>query len=432
MKYFLALFVMLSLGRVAVDCNTEDPMKVCVMVEPSPFTYVSGYANRFKALCKQLKAMHNDSIDVITVEAVHRNPPKIWNDIPIHYTRGFRLPHYPTMSLSFDWTFKALRVVRKIRPHILHVSTPGLMIFHAIIISRLFNVPLIASYHTHLPIYVHSYLPWPLNCVAEFLLWILIRNTHALVDLTVVTSPQIKTDFDKHRVPRTRIWTKGVDCEVFHPRYNNVNMRKRMMPDGNLQEDFLILYVGRLGAEKRLKDLKGILERLPDTHLCFVGTGPQEKELWDYFSGTKTVFLGELHDEELSQAFASADVFCMPSDSETLGFVVIESMASGVPVVAARAGGIPSIIDDGETGYLVPVGDTEEYVRRLTRLHDMKVRSEMGRKAREATLEWSWTSSVGKLRNNDYREAQKNFHKRIEQRIFQLLRLKRSGNPCEK
>jgi sulfoquinovosyltransferase len=96
--------------------------------------------------------------------------------------------------------------------------------------------------------------------------------------------------------------------------------------------DSFLLHVARLAHEKRLVDLKAILERMPNLRLCIVGHGPQKVELQEYFKGTKTVFLGHLSGMELSEAFASADVFVMPSDSETLGFVFMESMAPGVPV----------------------------------------------------------------------------------------------------
>lgn len=86
----------------------------------------------------------------------------------------------------------------------------------------------------------------------------------------------------------------------------------------------------------------------PKARLALVGKGPDSDALKEHFSGTKTVLTGVMSGEALSQAFASADVFVMPSDSETLGFVVLESMASGVPVVGANAGGIPDLIEDGK------------------------------------------------------------------------------------
>lgn len=93
--------------------------------------------------------------------------------------------------------------------------------------------------------------------------------------------------------------------------------------------------------------------RIPRARLALVGTGPDAEALKDYFAGTKTVLTGIMTGDALSQAFASADVFVMPSDSETLGFVVLESMASGVPVVGAKAGGIPDLIADGQVSFFI-------------------------------------------------------------------------------
>ena len=92
--------------------------------------------------------------------------------------------------------------------------------------------------------------------------------------------------------------------------------------------------------------------------------------LKEHFAGTPTVFTGLVTGDDLSRCFAAADVFVMPSDSETLGFVVLEAMASGVPVVGCNAGGIPSIIDDGETGYLFEAGDMEQAAGHVTGLLD--------------------------------------------------------------
>jgi sulfoquinovosyltransferase len=165
--------------------------------------------------------------------------------------------------------------------------------------------------------------------IAEYLTWIIIRLVHSMTDLTIVTSSPIQTEFRQHGV-KAQVWQKGIDTQRFHPRYASPRMRK-VMTDGH-EDDLLLLYVGRLANEKRLKDIKAMLERLPNARLCLVGHGPQEEELKEYFKGTKTVFTGHLSGTQLSEAFASADVFVMPSDSETLGFVVMESMASGVPV----------------------------------------------------------------------------------------------------
>jgi sulfoquinovosyltransferase len=199
------------------------------------------------------------------------------------------------------------------------------------------------------------------------------------------------------------------------------------MTDGH-PDDFLVVYVGRLGIEKRLSDLRAVLDRMPtSTRLCFVGQGPQGEQLKREFAGTRTVFLGQKTGDELSQAFASADVFCLPSDSETLGFVVLESMASGVPVIGVRAGGLLDLIADGVDGYLIEAGDTDAFVEKLRQLKDdPELRRRLGKCAREETEKWSWQSSMSKLRDEQYEQAKTNFHQRFEQRIWRMLTRKKT------
>jgi sulfoquinovosyltransferase len=256
------------------------------------------------------------------------------------------------------------------------------------------------------------------------LTWILIRHFHSLVDATVVTSPQIQQEFVEHGVPKCFLWEKGIDTDRFHPKYYSQDMRYRMT-NGH-PDDFLIVYVGRLGKEKRLNELRDILEGMPfNARLCIVGHGPYEKELKKHFEGNdRTVFTGLLRGDELSSAFASADAFCMPSDSETLGFVVLESMASEVPVVGCNAGGIPYTIRPVEnTGsFLVETGDIPGYIEKLTLLQkDRSLRKKMGQKARQEMLKWSWDDSMSALREQIYRVAIDNKRKRFENRVWRKV-----------
>jgi sulfoquinovosyltransferase len=264
------------------------------------------------------------------------------------------------------------------------------------------------SYHTHLPSYGKNYLGFIPG--VERICWELLRWAHARADLTLVTSPQMKQELSDNGIPRVEVWRKGIDTERFHPSFKAEDMRMKMS-DGN-PNDFLMVYVGRLGAEKRLKDIKGMLEKMPNARLCIVGKGPQEEELKEHFQGTNTVFTGQLSGDELSNAFASADAFVMPSDSETLGFVVLESMASGVPVVGAKAGGIPDLINDHKTGFLVKPGDTDGFVARLKQLQDKKFRANMDKEARAEAERWGWEAATSVLRNIQYERAMINFHSR--------------------
>jgi glycosyltransferase involved in cell wall biosynthesis len=164
-------------------------------------------------------------------------------------------------------------------------------------------------------------------------------------------------------------------------------MRARLT-DGNVDSP-LILYVGRLSPEKNLETLKAMLQALPGARLALVGDGPHHKPLQQHFAGMPVVMAGFLRGTELAEAFASADVFVMPSRTETLGLVVLEAMSSGLPVVGARAGGIPEMIEDGVSGCLY---DEESQAIALIQsfLASPQRRAKVGAAARIHAARQSW------------------------------------------
>lgn len=400
----------------AVDDSTAPPLRrnpprdVALLVEPTPFTHVSGYANRFNEMLRYLSKA-GDRVEILTVDSKtpKEDLPTEAFGYPIQHTQGFTWPMYNHISLTFDLPeMKGAKMMERRRPDLLHVTSPGFLLFAGLFYARVLRIPLLLSYHTNLVVYSRIYLKYMPG--HEEFAWFLLRFVHNRADLTLVTSPQVKEEMEAHGIKRVEVWRKGIDTVRFHPRFASAAARERMT-DGH-PEDFLIVHVGRLGAEKRLKDLRPVLEQIPEARLCIVGTGPYEEELKKYFEGTRTVFTGQLSGDELSSAFASGDMFIMPSDSETLGFVVLESMASGVPVVGCAAGGIPDLIRNGDTSFLVPPGDTDGYVRCARQLIDDTARKAMGKRARAEAEKWGWEAATSVLRNVQYEKAMINFHSR--------------------
>lgn len=384
-----------------LDLTATPPRRIALMVEPSPFTHTSGYSNRFKNLLIQLR----EAGDRVLVIVPDNSPdaPTEFAGAKIVNVPGFRFPLYRriTLTLGLRGVYQALK---DFNPDVIHLTTPGFLIFATLLFARLLRKALLLSYHTHLPIYTKDY---GLGLL-QGLTWTMLRLQHNRADFTLTTSPQLCEELVQNGFERVGLWRKGIDTEIFNPIYKSHEMRVRLT-QGN-PNDPLLIYVGRIGAEKNLIFFKELMKRFPNCRLALVGDGPYRETLEQELEGTKTFFSGILHGRELSEAFASADIFVMPSESETLGFVVLESMASGVPVVGANAGGIPDIIDDSRNGYLFTPGSYDECSARVTELLENKpMREKMGKEAREEAQKWSWRASAAATRNVGYGRAISNF-----------------------
>ncbi|MFM8005412.1 MAG: glycosyltransferase, partial [Dolichospermum sp.] len=203
----------------------------------------------------------------------------------------------------------------------------------------------------------------------------------------------------EHGIERVDLWQRGVDTELFSPDLASHKMRSHLSQ--NHPDSPLLLYVGRLSAEKEIERIKPILAAIPDARLALVGDGPHRPALEKHFAGTNTYFVGYLMGKELGSAFASADAFIFPSRTETLGLVLLEAMASGCPVVAARSGGVPDIVTDGVNGYLFdPQADIQEAINATVNL--LKQRQEINiirKNARAEAEKWGWSSATQQLQD---------------------------------
>lgn len=315
--------------------------------------------------------------------------------------KGHSFALYPELSLSLPRA--SMRdALLEFQPDLIHVADPVLLGIAGLYYGGGDNggplrLPLVISYHTDLPQYLHYYKlrflePW---------IWPLLRLRHRRATLTLCTSAAMIEQLQHHGIARLALWPGGVDADLFQPARRSAAMRERLT-EGH-PESPLLLYAGRLSPEKDIERIKPILQALPHVRLALVGGGPHQKALQQHFAALPVFFAGFLHGEELAQAFASSDIFVMPSRTETLGLVILEAMSSGLPVVAARAGGIPELIEDKVSGYLF---DDESQavaaVRELLLSHEK--RAAMGEIARARAAGHSWKAATARLLEH-YRTA---------------------------
>ncbi|TBR60445.1 glycosyl transferase [Westiellopsis prolifica IICB1] len=312
----------------------------------------------------------------------------------IYGVSGFPLPLYPELKMALPRPAIG-HTLEQFQPDIIHVVNPAVLGLAGIFYSKILNIPLVASYHTHLPQYLQHY---GLGMLEGFL-WELLKAGHNQAALNLCTSTAMMEELTTHGIERVNLWQRGVDTETFHPSLTSEEMRSRLSQ--NHPNSPLLLYVGRLSAEKEIERIKPILQAIPEARLALVGDGPHRQALEKHFANTNTNFVGYLVGKELASAFASADAFIFPSRTETLGLVLLEAMAAGCPVVAARSGGIPDIVTDSVNGYLfAPDTGDEGAIAATVRLLEMKQERESIRQnARKEAERWGWAAATRQLQD---------------------------------
>lgn len=302
------------------------------------------------------------------------------------------LPLYPELKLALPRPAVS-EALDRFGPDLVHVVNPAVLGLGGIWLARSRGLPLVASYHTHLPKYLEHYGMGML----EPLLWELLKAAHNQAQLNLCTSTAMVEELASRGIQHTALWQRGVDTDLFRPELASAAMRQRLH-GGHDDTGHLLLYIGRLSAEKQIDRIRPVLEAMPQTRLALVGDGPHRQQLERHFEGTATTFVGYLAGEELASAYASGDAFLFPSSTETLGLVLLEAMAAGCPVVGANRGGIPDIVNDGVNGCLYDPDQPASLPTAVERLlGDPAARRQLRLAAREEAERWGWPSATAQL-----------------------------------
>lgn len=310
---------------------------------------------------------------------------------PVIGLKGYDFPLYPELKLASPFT-DFQHHLEEFRPHVVHVVNPVSLGLAGMRAARRLNLPVVASYHTDVPGYAKH---WGLGTLHQPL-WATFRWIHNQADLNLCPSQWTLNELEAQKFQHLKVWTRGVDTVQFHPGHRTKHWRE-WLSKGHPYSP-LLLYVGRLSKEKRVDWLLPVLQSTPNARLAIVGDGPEREHLEALFAGQSVVFTGYLHGHELAQAYAAADVFVFPSANETLGNVVLEAMASGLPVITARSGGPLDIVDEEETGLMFAPDSQDELITAVHRLvHNPDLARRIGRAARAYAASRSWQQVLDKL-----------------------------------
>jgi phosphatidylinositol alpha 1,6-mannosyltransferase len=267
---------------------------------------------------------------------------------------------------KFAWRLppETRRDLEAFAPNLVHVSAPEVLGHRAVSWAREQGIATVASLHTRFETYPRYYR-------LGFLEPMLIRGLTRFYNRVdqVVTPGESTADILKSWGVETpiRIWSRGVDHRRFNPGRRSLEWRRSL---GIADDQFALAFLGRLVLEKGLDIFADVCGALRDRgvphRVLVIGDGPAR----DWFAERvpDAAFAGFQRGDDLARAVASMDVLFNPSVTETFGNVTLEAMASGVPVVAARASGAIDLIEDGINGFLVPPRDVNAYADAIARL----------------------------------------------------------------
>jgi glycosyltransferase involved in cell wall biosynthesis len=305
------------------------------------------------------------------------------------------------------WRFhrREFAKVEAFKPDLVHLMSPGVLAYFGQVWARRHGCPVVASYETDIIRYMHYYGFGAFEPqLWRYLRW-LFNNCRQTYTPSRVTRDQLVSG----GIRNVRVFERGVDGEMFHPCKRSEAVRKFLGVEPGAA---LVLYAGRLSKEKNLETLLRAFLRLtgdyPEARLVIAGDGPHRRALVRSSRSPNVVFTDWKKGEELAALFASADVFAQPSSTETLSLVSLESMASGVPVLAMNAGGVREIVEHESTGLLADSAQAfEEDLRRL--VEDIPLRTRLGSNGRKCAENKTWAHALEGL-ERDYFEvlAEKN------------------------
>jgi glycosyltransferase involved in cell wall biosynthesis len=344
-------------------------------------------------LCYTLEELARVGDDMLVVAPRYPDGgPDLYAGARIYRVPGVPFPPYPRIKLSSAHPGVG-RILRRFGPDLIHAVNPFILGPSGIFYARRLRVPLVASYHTNVAAYARYYNLRFLTSATRW--WT--RQLHDRAGINLCTSQATMDYLQKEGIKRVRLWPQGVDARRFHPARSSDAWREKL--SGGHPSERLVLYVGRLAPEKGIERLKAILREVPRTRLAIVGDGPARRALEHEFAGTAAVFTGTLQGEDLAAAYASADAFLFPSTTDTLGLAMIEALASGLPIIAARSGASHEIVDEGKNGLLYEANSAPSLVATVRALFsDDGMREALARRARASAEERGWESATRALR----------------------------------
>ncbi len=363
-------------------------MKIAIFSDTF-FPDINGVARTLKRFTDYLDA-RNISYKIFATDSCEME------DYPsnIHRFKSLSFFLYPECRLAFPNILRMKTELQKFSPDIIHVATPFNIGLCGLYFAKQWKIPLVGSYHTNFDQYLKYYdLQFLSKPIWKYMNWF-----HKPCLKLFVPSAETFKQLTRKGFDRLEIWPRGVDCQLFHPYYDQNEVRIRY----ELSRKYLLTYVGRIAPEKDVHTLLEVSRHLPKeisnkVDWLIIGDGPLRDEL-EQKAPVNMKFTGYLQGKQLAEVYSASDLFIFPSPTETFGNVVLEAMASGTPVIGVNAGGVKNIIQSGITGELCRPRGIEQFSHSIQKLltNDSK-RIRMGWEGRKYALMQKWDHVFEKM-----------------------------------
>jgi len=292
---------------------------------------------------------------------------------------------YPECRISIPNYLFISKTLNDFKPDLIHISTPFSMGLCGLFYAGKHGIPVTSVYHTNFNDYLKYYrLKFISGMAWKYFAWF-----HNHCDINYCPSIYTKEQLLLRGFKNLELWVRGVDTDLFSPKYRGTSPCVYHMNDKTT-----FLYVGRVAAEKNFGVLTTAIDLInrdhyDKVHFLIIGDGPMLEKVKGWEPGNVTC-TGYLTGLSLARAYANADVFIFPSTSETFGNVVLEAMASGLPVVGAFAAGVRDNLIDGFNGISCKPDDPVDLAAGAVKLlKDKKLMKTLGEQARSYSLEKS-------------------------------------------
>ncbi|MFA5839694.1 MAG: glycosyltransferase [Candidatus Margulisiibacteriota bacterium] len=345
--------------------------------------YLSGITISIKTLRESLEALGHE---VFVVGPEYPN----FKETDRHVLRLPSIPApYPGYRFVFPFSAKVFKQLKEEKIDIIHAHQPFGIGLSALYLSRKLQIPLVYTFHTLFPRYVHN-VPFVPSVISKAITVRYLRFFCNQVNAVIAPSTMVKRYLKILGVKKPiEVVPTGVNVgKIQDTRDKAQILSKHQIPNNSK----ILLFSGRISEEKNIlfliKAFPSILEKAPGTYLVLCGGGPKEAEYRKFAKQftDRIIFAGQIPHTELTAYYQAADLFVYSSISETQGLVLCEAKANGLPIVALFGGGLTDVVESGIDGYLVPRNPAifVEHVVRL--LNDDQLRAKMATRAKEDAL----------------------------------------------